>query len=109
MPYDELFFGELSDTKWLPILTERGFFRCLPLSLNADDGTMPRNPWHLPLQCLPRFAAQIPKEVARLLQSMHIPANPAVHDQTMRIIAAIKDPSCIGEVLPVLQQILRSH
>ena len=105
-PYDQLFFGELSDPDWLPVLTERGFFRCLPLAYEVDG--IARHPWHLPLQSLTTLAGQAPRTVAQLLRSMHIPANPASQDQAMRAITAIKDPTCIDDVLPVLQRILQS-
>ena len=106
-PYDQLFFSELSDPQWLPILSEEGYFRRLPVPVTTEDGTT-RYPWHLPLQGLLKIAATDSFAAATVLHRLHIPNNLAIHDQVLRVMAVIKEPPCVDEILPVLQWLLKT-
>src|SRR5258708_37997590 len=68
-PYDLLFFSELSDPAWLPILQRNGFFSELPRPTEDPDGA-PRYPRHLPLFALKKVAKVAPQQVNELLESL---------------------------------------
>jgi hypothetical protein len=103
-PYAELFFGEIEDPSWLPLLEERGFFSKLPESVvTAEDGVLQRP--HLPLLALIRLAPKASEAVTNILAKLRLPENPVVGDQVMRCIASIRDPASVPVLLPIVRQL----
>src|ERR1700719_3123741 len=102
-PYSEMFFTELSDPRWLPLLRSEGFFSQLPGSIRTPEG-ITRYPQHLPLSGLPRVADSAPALVTEILTQLEIPDNPAVADQVMRCIAKIEDANFADRLIPVLRK-----
>src|SRR2546423_1752555 len=73
-PYDQFFFSEVSDPRWLPPLKEAGFFAHLP-EQETREGVV-RYPRHLPLIALFRLAGNAPADVVSVLETLNIPDNP---------------------------------
>lgn len=104
-PFDLLFFSQLTEPRWLPLLISRGFFSKLPSSEKGDDGAE-THPHANELRGLRSLAANAPDEVLRIIESLAIPENPVIKDQIMGILAEIKSPSMIERVLVVATKLV---
>jgi hypothetical protein len=102
-PYDQMFFSELSDPTWLAPLRTAGVFQRLPKT--ATRGDMVYYPRHVPLIGLTKLAVRAPADVVSILEILQVPDNPQVHDQIMRVIAAIDDASFAPRLVPVLEKL----
>src|SRR4030095_12809154 len=106
-PYDQLFFSELSDSQWLPLLKQAGYFSRLPSrEVNAEGWVS--YPRHLPLYGLKRIAQTAPQQAAQILEELQVANNPAVADQIMMVIAAIGESALARRLFFVLRRIVRT-
>lgn len=103
-PYDQMFFGELSDPQWLPALSGAGFFSRLPTPTVTSTGV--QYPRHLPLFGLSKVATAAPEKVTLILEGLDLPNNPAICDQVMLVIDAITDASMATRLVPVLRRLI---
>ncbi len=104
-PFDLLFFTQLTEPKWIPLLISKGFFSKLPSIEKGDEGTE-TYPHSNELRGLRSLAANAPDEVLRILESLEIPENPTIKDQLMGILAEIKSPSMIERVLVIATKLV---
>jgi hypothetical protein len=104
-PHAQLFFSEIVDPRWLPILAGAGFFISFPGVLKDADGST-RYSWHPPLECLLKLASLVPHEVTSVLEFIDIPLNPAIQSQMLRTVAAIKDPAEFPALVSILQELV---
>jgi len=104
-PFDLLFFNQLTDPKWIPLLISRGFFSKLPSIEKGGEG-IDTYPHSNELRGLRSLAAYAPDEVLRILESLEIPGNPAIKDQLMGILAEIKSPSMTERVLIIATKLV---
>jgi hypothetical protein len=100
-PFDRLFFEKLNDPAWLPLLDYCGFFRNLPGVTTLADGKQ-LYPFHLPLFGLAQLASKAPQAVSAILSKLELPENQTVGDQVLRCVAAIREPTCIPILHPIL-------
>ena len=105
-PYDLMFFSELSDPRWLPLLRGSGAFENLPTTVVRGDTTYYARA--VPLIGLAKLAPVAPADVVDILASLSIPNNPQVHDQIMRVIGAVDDLSLAPRLIPILQRLFES-
>ena len=106
-PYDVMFFSELSDPRWLPLLRGAGAFENLPTTVVRGDTTYYARA--VPLIGLAKLAPIAPADVVDVLASLSIPNNPQVHDQIMRVIRAVDDLSLAPRLVPILQRLFESR
>jgi len=106
-PFDLLFFSELNDARWLPVLVSSGFFSSLPSVEKRGDGSM-TYPRSTALRGLAKLASQSPDDALVILESLHIPENPAIKDQLMGILSEIKDASEIDRVIKLATKVVRT-
>jgi hypothetical protein len=104
-PYDEMFFSSLSDTRWIPLLKEAGFFCQLPKPQTDAEGAT-RFPRSLPLIGLTQLAKDAPAAIIEILENLPESQNPQVDDQIMRCIARIQDAALAPRCLPILERLL---
>jgi len=102
-PYDLLFFGSVSDPKWLPVLENKSYFSKLPGS-KVINGERLENP-HLPLMALTRMAGSAPSAVTAILLKLSIPDNRNVGDQVLQCMSKIREISCIQQLHPLIEQL----
>lgn len=99
-PNDELFFGELKDAAWLPILERNGYFsKPLVDQTEPDRRTIFRN--RLPLFALARFSETTPSQAAATLLRMPLSAVQTSADQVLRCLANLRDRQAITSVRPL--------
>ena len=106
-PYDLMFFSELLDPRWLPLLRRAGMFEKLPRTVVRGDRKFFARA--VPLIGLATLAPIAPAEVVDVLESLNIPDNPQVHDQIMRVIRGIGDLSLTPRLVPILQRLFESR
>ena len=106
-PYDLMFFSELSDPRWLPLLRGAGAFENLPTTVVRGDTTYYARA--VPLIGLAKLAPIASADVVDILASLSIPNNPQVHDQIMRVIRAVDDLSLAPRLVPILQRLFESR
>src|SRR5438876_470644 len=106
-PYDVMFFSELSEPRWLPLLRGAGAFENLPTTVVRGDTTYYARA--VPLIGLAKLAPIAPADVVDVLASLSIPNNPQVHDQIMRVIRAVDDLSLAPRLVPILQRLFESR
>jgi hypothetical protein len=100
-PWDLMFFRELRDPRWLPILQRAGFFDRLPTTIIDLEGRE-TYPYSLPLTGLYNIAEAAPVDVTRTLLRLKITPNPVVLDQVLRVIAKIQDQMSIHLVSAIV-------
>src|SRR5262249_16699615 len=106
-PYDLMFFSELSDPKWVPLLSDAGVFANVPTTVTRGDVTYYAR--HVPLIGLAKLAAIAGAEGVAILQTLHLPENPQVRDQILRIVSAIQDLSLAPRLVPILTRLFETH
>ncbi len=99
-----LFFEKLDNANWLPLLEERGHFTDLPEPEPIGDGRKVYK-IHVPLIALAKLATSSPREVTAILVRLKLPENPRVGDQIVHCMANIRDPACVKQLLPVIEQL----
>jgi hypothetical protein len=102
-PYEQMFFENLSDPQWLPVLRDTGHFSTLPEKEQRPDGTTiyPRS---LQLRGLLNLVSNAPEEALKILEDLPASSNPNVIDQIMRCIAAINLESLIPRCSRVVKR-----
>ena len=103
-PFDQLFFEQLNDPSWLPILHRFGYFSNLP-GIQTIEGGRQVYPYHLPLIGLSRLAGKAPQAVSSILAKLELSENPTVGDQVLKCITLIREPTCIPILHPLLVQL----
>src|ERR1051326_43455 len=106
-PYDVMFFSQLSDARWLPLLRAANVFQKLPKKVVHGDMTY--YPRAVPLIGLAKLAPVAPADVVSTLEALEIPNNPQIHDQVMRVVRAIDDLSLAVRLVPILQRLFESR
>ena len=107
-PFDQFFFEKISDPDWLPILKKSGLFSNLPVGEVRDDGTA-TYPRAVALRGLLNLSKVVPKEVIGIFEELEIPANPAIKDQLMGILAEIDEPAITDRVLKIASRIIQTQ
>lgn len=106
-PFDLLFFAELTDARWLPVLVSSGFYSTLPEMETKSDGTL-TYPRSAALSGLAKLASKAPHDILEILEPLEIPENPAIKDQLMGILSEIKDASEIDRVIKIAKKVVRT-
>ena len=106
-PFDLLFFAELNDARWLPILVSSGFYSVLPGVETKSDGSL-TYPRSAALRGLAKLASKSPNGALEILESLEIPENPAIKDQLMGILSEIKDATEIDRVIKIATKVVRT-
>ncbi len=106
-PFDQIFFENLSDPRWLPPLREAGCFATLPDEKVNSDGTttFPRS---LAIRGLQNLTESAPGEVLDILEVLPDSQNPQVIDQITRCIASIQSANLISRCAEILLHRLNS-
>jgi hypothetical protein len=104
-PFDDLFFTQISDPTWLPLLSSGGFFENWPEPESAGDGRIIYK-HHVPLMGLARLAKLAPVEVTNLLVKLSVPNNPTIGDQILRCVIPINDRKCIELLSPLVVRLM---
>lgn len=99
-PNDELFFGELKDAAWLPILERNGYFS-RPLSDQADSDRRNNYRNRLPLFALARFSETSPFQATAILLRIPLATVRANADQVLHCLAKLRDRKAITSVAPL--------
>jgi hypothetical protein len=102
-PYQELFFSEINDPRWLPLLENKGYFLNFP-EMEIDAEGRQRYRHHYPLFALIRIAEIDPEAVTNILKKIIIPNNPQVGDQIIQCLAKIHDRRCIVQLRSLIVQ-----
>jgi hypothetical protein len=102
-PYQELFFSEICDARWLPLLESKGYFMNFP-EMEVDAEGRQRYRHHYPLFALIRIAEIDPEAVSNILKKIIIPNNPYVGDQIIQCLAKIHDRRCIVQLRSLIVQ-----
>jgi hypothetical protein len=99
-PYDELFFAELRDTGWLPVLEQHGFFAGIP---EKDSATSPRARYseRLPFLALARLAEVAADAVTAILIRLPLVTAMRMTDQVLRCIAGVSGRRAITSLRPL--------
>lgn len=106
-PYDEMFFGNLSDPSWIPHLKQAGLFSNLPEPI--ADGDVIRFPRSVALGGLVNLANSAPTDVLDVIEHLPDSDNPQISDQIMRCVAAIDDHNYASRCLEILTKQISRH
>lgn len=98
------FFEKLDNPNWLPLLEQRGHFDDLPEPEPISDGRKAYK-IHVPLIALAKLATSAPQEVTAILVKLKLPDNSRVGDQIIHCMANIRDPACVKQLRPVIEQL----